>query len=299
MKNILIPTDFSDSAWDALQYGVKLFEDQECTFFLLNVYTPALFQSVEGIPATIGMEDASEVFSMNELQKLESKIREEYPNSKHQYELITSYDYLVEATKDIVKKEDIDLIIMGTKGASGAQEVFLGSNTVRVIKSIKGCPILVIPKGSDFVLPSEIAFATDFKRFYSYIELQPLIDLAKSFSATIRITYVDQHQGELTDEQRFNLNMLDKYLKEVDHYLYTLTSNESIANSLQVFTEELEIYLLAMLHYKHSFIEKLTREPIVKKLAFHIHIPFLVIPELGMSSTFSKKTKTDSESEKI
>ncbi len=291
MKNILIPTDFSENAWNAIRYAAELFRDLECTFFLLNIYAPALFQSVEGVPTDIGFEDASKVYSLNELQQLESRIQNEIPNPKHQYTSLSSYEFLTVAVKNILEKEKIDLIIMGTKGATGAKEVFLGSNTVRIIKTTKYCPVLAIPEGCGFVTPSEIAFATDFKRFYSKNELLPLVDLAKSFDATIRIVYVQQEEGSLTQEQRFNLGMLQKYFDGVKHYQHTLTKSDSVAESLKVFTKELDIYLLAMLQYKHSFIEKLTKEPIVKRVVFHTQIPFLVIPELGMSSTIRNMKK--------
>ncbi len=300
MKKILIPTDFSENAWNAIGYASKLFKDYECTFFLLHIYTPAIFSSIEGVPANTGMEDASMVFSLNKLQKLESKIKNELPVQNHNFVHKVSANFLSNEVKEIVQKEKIDLVIMGTKGATGAASVFMGSNAVRVIKTVKNCPVLVIPEGSDFIVPSEIAFSTDFKRFYSYNELQPLIDFATLFDAAIRIVYVEQQgEKELTKEQQFNLNMLEKYFKDVKHYRHTLTRDDSVADSLKVFTKELDIYLLAMLYYKHSFVEKLTREPIVKRVAFQIQIPFLIIPELGMSSAFSSKTVRTSQLNKV
>ncbi len=298
MKKILIPTDFSENAWNAVQYAARLFEDFDCTFFLLNVYTPVFFSPAEGMPVDIGFEDASRGHSLNELDKLESRIQEEIPNTKHQYISTTSFNLLSVEVKNIVEKETIDLIIMGTKGATGAKEVFLGSNTVHIIKSSKDCPVLAIPEESDFIIPSEIAFATDFKRFYSKNELLPLIDLAKAFNATIRIVYVHQDEGSLTQEQQFNLHMLQKYFDGLKYYQHTLTKSDSVSKSLKIFTEELDIYLLAMLQYRHGFIEKLTKEPIVKRIAFHTQIPFLIIPELGMSSTI-RTTQKETLSAKI
>ncbi len=299
MKKIVIPTDFSENAWNAIVYASELFKDIECTFFLLHSYTPAIFSSIEGVPANTGMEDAAMVFSLNRLKELASKAKKELRVQKHYYVNKVSTNTLANEVKEIVQKEKIDLVIMGTKGATGAASVFMGSNAVRVIKTVKNCPVLVIPEGSDFIVPSEIAFSTDFKRFYSYNELQPLVDFAKLFDATIRIVYIQQEEGTLTKEQQFNLNMLDKYLGEVKHYQHTLTREDSVADSLKVFTKELDIYLLAMLHYKHSFIERLTREPIIKRVAFHIQIPFLVIPELGMSSAFSNNSSRASQLEKV
>ena len=226
-----------------------------------------------------GVSDNSERGLKNVLKKINQTFN--YP--KHSFKTISSFSLLVDEIKDIVEKEAIDLIITGTKGASGLEEVFMGSNTVRIIKSIKNCPVLAIPQFFEYITPTEIAFATDFNRFYTQSELQPIIDLANSFKAAIRIVHVQYEIKALTEIQQFNLNMLRKYLSECEHYLHTVSELNSVSKTLEVFAEELEIHLLAMLNYQHSYVEKMTREPVVKRLAFHTQIPLLVIPELGMS----------------
>ena len=144
--------------------------------------------------------------------------------------------------------------------------------------------MIAIPQHFDFISPSEIAFATDFKRFYSASELKPLIELATMFNATIRIVYVQYEIKALDELQQFNLNMLRKYLNEVEHYVHTVSELNSVSKTLEVFSEELDIHLLAMFNYHHSYMERVTREPIVKKTAFHTQIPLLIIPELGMEA---------------
>ena len=76
--------------------------------------------------------------------------------------------------------------------------------------------------------------------------------------------------------------MLRKYFSDVEHYIHTVSELNSVSHTLDVFSKELDIHLLAMLHYQHSYMERMTREPIVKRTAFHTQIPLLVIPELGM-----------------
>ncbi len=289
MKRILIPTDFSNNAWNAIRYAMRLFQHQEVDFFLLNTYTPVIPSSRFMAPMVNGvrMEDAVRSSSENGLTNTIQKIQEEFNNPKHHFETISSFNLLADEVKDVVDNYEIDLIVTGTKGASGMDEVFMGSNTVRIIKSTKKCPILAIPQHFEFLAPSEIAFATDFNRFYSLTELLPLIELAQSFKATIRIVHVQYEIKALTELQQFNLNMLRKYLGEVEHYIHTVSELNSVSHTLEVFSQELDIHLLAMLHYQHSYMEKMTREPIVKRTAFHTQIPLLVIPELGMEA-FSK-----------
>lgn len=297
MKRILIPTDFSKNAWNAVCYAMRLFQHQECHFFFLNTYTPVIPSSRFMAPMINGVriEDAVRCSSENGLTKTVERVKKTFDNPKHSFETISSFNLLTDEVKEVVDEHGIDLIVAGTKGASGMEEVFMGSNTVRIIKSTKKCPLLAIPQRFEFALPREIAFATDFNRFYSQSELQPIIDLARAFSATLRIVHVQYELKALTELQQFNLNMLRKYFIDIPHYVHTVTELNSVSHTLDVFSKELDIHLLAMLHYQHSYLEKMTREPIVKRTAFHTQIPLLVIPELGMST----HTKNQAQEENL
>jgi nucleotide-binding universal stress UspA family protein len=284
MKNILIPTDFSENAWNATKYALALFADEECVFHLLNTYTPSIAHS-RFMASTMagGVEDATRYNSRKGLERLVEKIQDTFKNDKHSFNTVSSFSLLVDEIKELISEENIDLVVTGTKGASGVEEVFMGSNTVRIIKSVKDCPVLAIPQHFEFETPSEIAFATDFNRFYTVSELQPLIDMANTFNAAVRIVHVQYEIKALTELQQFNLSMLRKYLIEVEHYVHTVSELNSVSKTLEVFTDELDIHLLAMLNYQHSYMERMTREPVVKRVAFHTQIPLLVIPELGMN----------------
>lgn len=284
MKNVLLPTDFSENAWNATKYAIELFKDEECVFHLLNTYTPAIASSRFMATSLSNVQEGSMRNSSERgLEEILRKIKKDFNFPKHSYKTISSFSLLVDEIKDIVENSGIDLIVTGTKGASGIDEVFMGSNTVRIIKSVKNCPVLAIPQHFEYTSPTEIAFATDFNRFYSLSELQPMIDLAKAFKAAIRIVHVQYEIKALSEIQMFNLNMLRKYLNEVEHYVHTVSELNSVSKTLEVFTKELDIHLLAMLNYQHSYMEKMTREPVVKRMAFHTQIPLLVIPELGMN----------------
>ncbi|MDB4293165.1 universal stress protein [Maribacter sp.] len=293
MKNILVPTDFSENAWNATRYAIELFKNEACVFHLLNTYTPAIASSRFMATAVNGgaLENGAQLSSERGLKNIVERIGHTFTNPKHRFETRSSFSFLVDEIKETVEKQHIDLVVTGTKGASGLEEVFMGSNTVRIIKSVKNCPVLAVPNYFEFVTPNEIAFATDFNRFYTKTELQPLHDMANTFNATIRIVHVQNKIHALTKLQQFNLSMLLKYLKGVEHYVHTVTEVNSISKSLELFTEELEIHLLAMLNYQHSYLEKITREPIIKKVAFHTQVPLLVIPELGMYVGTKPKNK--------
>ncbi|MFS4466790.1 universal stress protein [Maribacter sp. 2210JD10-5] len=294
MKQVLIPTDFSENAWNAIEYALSLFEKEACTFYILNTYTPAITSSRFMAASMEGglLNNAAHRFSEDGLKTILERIEKEHPNNKHGFKIISSFNLLTDKILETISDFKIDLVITGTKGASGIEEVFMGSNTVRIIKSVKDCPVLVIPQNFTYQKPTEIAFATDFNRFYTLSELQPLLEMAKAFGAVVRIVNVQYEIKKLTELQLFNLSMLRKYLKDVEHYVHTVSELNSVSKTLELFSEELGIHLLAMLNYQHSYMERLTREPIVKRMAFHTQNPLLVIPELSM--TFSNKaTKSE------
>jgi nucleotide-binding universal stress UspA family protein len=286
MNNILIPTDFSENAWNAIEYAIELFKREDCVFHLLNTYTPAI-PSNRFMASSVnnGILNGAQLYSKNGLQRTIERITDECDFPNHSFKAYSSFSYLVDEVKELIQNKTINLVVTGTKGASGLEEVFMGSNTVRIIKAVKNCPVLVVPQHFGFSIPKEIAFATDFNRFYTKSELQPLKDMAVTFNAAIRIVHVQHEIKALSELQQFNLSMLRRYLGEIEHYVHTVSELNSVSKTLEVFTNELDIHLLAMLNYQHSYMEKITREPIVKRVAFHTQIPLLVIPELGMSMT--------------
>lgn len=291
MKHILIPTDFSKNAWNAALYAIELFKNEKCVFHLLNVYTPAILNSRFLAVNFNGRAsvDRERLHSERGLKELLKQFKNIYDNPEHRFNTISSFSLLVDGITEVVENDSIDLIVMGTKGLSGRAAVFMGSNAVCIIKSIKNCPVLAIPQHFEFVTPSEIALATDFNRFYTQSELQPLIDMANAFDAVIRIVHVQDNEKALTEIQQFNLGMLRKYFNNVEHYVHTVSELNSVSKTLEVFTNELDIHLLAMLNYKHSQMERMTREPVVKCSAFHTQIPLLVIPELGLGMSPRRK----------
>jgi len=283
MKNILIPTDFSENAWNALQYSVTLFKKVPCTFYLLNTYQPAMpliGANLVNREGSLRLLQHMKEDSKNGLEKWMESIQKKFKNPNHHFESISVEEALVPCIKKTVKAKAISLLIMGTKGASGLTEIFMGSNAVRVIQNMKLCPILAIPENIKFVRPKEIAFPTDFHRFFSEGEIKPLVELTKLFNSSIKIVHINKEET-LSDVQQYNLMMLKRHLKTVEHYTYWLPKFEKISNAITIFVEDLDIDLLAMVNYNQSIIEKITHEPVIKKIGFKVTVPFLVLPEAG------------------
>lgn len=273
-RSILIPTDFSDNAWNAAVYALKLYADEECTFYFLHAYAMANINSRTYI--TANFVSTLEEDSLRQLTDLKEMVERSNINANHSFDIILCKDKLQQAIEKTIKKYKIDLIIMGTNGATKAKEIFFGSNTVHLIQKIKSCPVLVVPSDFEFVEPKQIAFPTDFNRFFGE-ELQPIKDLSELHDSKIRIVHITK-TSNLSKLQNYNLCMLKVYLENNPHSFHWLPDYASMTKEINDFIKDFNINILAMINYEHSFIEAILNEPVVKKIGFSPAVPFLVIP---------------------
>lgn len=295
MKNILIPTDFSENSWNAIQYVLDFFKKEECKIHLLNTYTPAIASSRFMAASMEGgmLEKSAKTASKNGLKNLINRISREFGNSNHTIKTSSSFSFLVDEIKEILDAKEIDLIAMGTKGASGLKEVFMGTHTVKVIQAIRNCPVLVIPENFNVSNGAEIAFATDYKRNFDAEMLQPLKQMATILDATIRIIHITEEKV-LNKYQEANMHILTAYFRTIKHTLHWIPSYASKTEVISEFLEELAINMLAIVNFEHSPLVQLLREPVVKHLAFHTQIPLLVLPEYGFNELSNLDIKNKS-----
>jgi len=271
--HILFPTDFSDNAWSAAVYELHLYKETECKFYFLHstkMTVSTMFNFSNKLLKV--MSDNA----LKELNDLKSMAENSNANANHEFEIILSTEDLQSAIDTAIHKFSIDIIVMGTKGTTGAKGLLLGSNTVRIIKKIKDCPILIVPDEFDFVEPTQIAFPTDFHRFYGE-EILPIKRLAELYNSKIRILHISE-EDKLSHIQDYNLEMLKTYLKDYSSSFHWMPDYAKKTQEINDFIEELDINILVMINYKHSLIESIIKEPIIKKFGFKPIIPVLVIP---------------------
>ncbi len=279
MKRILVPTDFSNNAYSALFYATRLFQHQDCQFFILNTFdvkTPLLTSRIDTSKGDLLYQQLRNE-SEEKLTETKHSIVRDTEDFNHTFEGISVSKKLPETINKTIKSKHIDMVVMGTKGVSGVKEVFMGSNTVKVIQKIEGCPILAVPNEFDFERPIEIAFATDFRRFYSKEEIHPLLEIATLYGSAIRIMHVHEEEG-LDEVQEHNFKKLKEHLKDHTYSTHWASRFDNKADVIKAFIDKMNINMISMLHYKHSFMETITQEPVVKKIGFQATIPFLVIP---------------------
>lgn len=284
MLKILLPTDFSTNANNAIGYALKFFEKRECLFYILHTYTPAFYRMdyLLGGPSFSAIPDMGVDISMAGLEKTKTNIEKDHTNPRHRFKLVSAFNLLTDEINSIAAEKDIDLVVMGTQGASGAKEIFLGTNTVYVIRKAR-IPVMAIPASFEFKRANKILFPSDYWSKYKKYEISTLLDIAEANSAEITVLHVKE-EYELTAKQQENKTHLRALLKDSSHRFEELRG-ALMPQAVMDYIDEHQFDLLAMMNRQHSFLERIMWRQNVDQIGFHVKIPFLVIRD---TSTINK-----------
>lgn len=279
MKHILIPTDFSDNAWNALVYGISFFKKTHCTFHIVHINAintnssgeAAMYVSPDLLEKTILAE------SREKLKVLIKKVEKLPLNTKHYFKTQAIYGFLTDQLKDQVKEKNIELIIMGTKGSSGLKAVSIGSNTGNVITKVP-CTIMAVPESATYESVKEIGFPSDLNLAYEIKVLDTIKDIILLKNSALRLLYISSKREELNTNQIKIKNLLLDYFKETECTFHEVTGKK-IDESVQCFTESRNLDMLIMVAKNLNFLESILFRPTVERISYHTKVPFLVIHE--------------------
>lgn len=277
MKRILLPTDFSENALNAVDYAVSLFKNEKTHFYLLNTYTPVLYDSdyiLYSPTSSLSIDELYHKKSLSGLENVKETVLKKYSNSLHTFELISSFSLLNEEIKEQVKSKNIDLIIMGTQGVTGAAQILFGTHTVHAIRRAI-CPLLAIPSTSRYINPKNILFPTDFEINYTAEHLKLLKHVARENNSTIHILHVD-FGHPLLEEHEQAKDKLKKYFDK--NIRFVSIEKNTVTEGIYEYQQENNIDLLVMISNKHSFFENMLFRPVINEIGFRVKTPFLVIP---------------------
>ncbi|MBT8294935.1 MAG: universal stress protein [Gramella sp.] len=276
MKNILLPTDFSDNALNAIKYALQLFSDIDCTFYILHTFTPTAYHSGKAFKnfTSVELVRANRKAASERTREIVDALKNEFKNSRHTIEWMVDFNLLISKVKSVVKEKQIDFILMGTQGATGAREIFLGTQTMYTIKNVNR-PVLAVPSGYKFKKPLKILFATDYK-----VVREKDLKLIKFFtdlnSARLHIMNVN-NSASLEPEQKEKQESISKFFSD-QQPVFHITEGDDVPEAVKTFQKENHIDLIFMVHKKHSFFENILFKPVINELVYHTNIPFMVMP---------------------
>ena len=276
MKAILLPTDFSKISINAIHYAIAMFEKESCDFYLLNVQKASSFISDDMMLMSSSTTIYETLISAakKSTENIIAKIKAKYGNENHRFHSIVDYDSLIDSINQTSKIHNIDLIVMGTKGASGLESVLLGSNTAHAMQQCN-VPVLAIPDGCKFKGFNKVLFSTSHLSLHGIEELKPLQYLKSLYGFKLEILHIkDEHNS--TNEVLSNEVLFKKYFSDAT-YTYMEVSSKKMFEKVSQHIIENKIDLFAIVSTKHSYLDRLLNRYPVETFGLKIHTPFLVM----------------------
>ena len=215
--------------------------------------------------------------SKRSLTNLIKKIETKYKNDKHAFHSVVDYDNFIDSINQVTINKQIDLIVMGTKGASGLEKVIFGSNTVHVMQRCVA-PVLAIPDGCLFNGLNKIAFTTNYETLHNIEELKPLKYLCTLYNSKLNVLHFDDLEGK-SNQKKENKEFLKTHFNDITYENKDSYSTDTY-KTLEEYVHSHNIKLIAMMRRKHTFLERLFNRHPEETLAFSIDIPFLIMENL-------------------
>ena len=279
MRTILIPTDFSANAKNAIDYALELYKCERSKFYFLHAYADEVYGPFKKNDGASFESQKSNIKSNTEaaLKKLVDEVKAKTHNPKHSYEYVSAFESLVDAVNDFVNKINVDIVIMGTQGKTADKKVTFGSHTVQVFKYVQ-CPVLAIPAAYEYQQPKKILFPTDYMLPYKRRELKLLNLIAAEFKSEVHCLYFSDYD-ELSHRQTDNKRFLSEELSE-SYLFFNTTPVDNKAEAILDYIAKHQINLLVMVNARHSFLEDLLYRSTVDEIGLKIKLPFLVMQNL-------------------
>jgi len=277
MKKILLPIDFSETSDNAFVYAMELAKKLKAEVIVLHTFDLPIIDS-QAMPINYAtIYETIELTNFDHYREKMPKLHAiaEERNLDHvPMRHILMDGELVYNIKKVVKQEEIDFVVMGTKGATGWLDSFLGTNTGSVISDVS-VPVLSVPIEAKFGKIETIAFTTRFRK--KDIEaLVKVVVLAKKLHAKVKCLHVQTSDSDVTDD---TIKRWKSHFDEEENLKFYIIPSDNVTETVEDFLVDQDIDVLAMLTYKRNFFVELFTNTTTQKLSYHLKTPILALHE--------------------
>jgi nucleotide-binding universal stress UspA family protein len=275
MKNILLLTDFSDNAQNAINYAMEFFKGGTYNFFLLNVQKVSNYTTGDLMTstATTSVYDTIIKDPKVALNNMIKKLENDYKDENYSFETICDYDSFISAINQTIKLKSIDLIVMGSNGTTGAKEVIFGSNTINVIRNVD-CPVLVIPQDYKYNGLNSIVFATNADEKFNRKPLKPLLHIVFKFNSELNILTLEK--DEIINSFKEEKVKMDEFFKGINLSFYAI-ENVPADIAIDSFVQIKQVDLTATIINKESFFKRLISGSATDEITYNSRVPLLIM----------------------
>lgn len=277
MKNILVPIDFTETSENAFVYALEMAKAYKAKLVLLHTFELPIVDS-QVVPINYAeMYESLEMSNSdnfkNELKKLKEIAKGHKAEDLTISHILKDGD-LLECVKEVVNQENIDFVVMGTNGATGWLESFIGTNTGSVISDV-WVPVLSVSNETKFTKMDTIGFTTKYREDEIHA-LNEVLSFAKKLDAKVKCLYVktsdSEHRGE-------SINYWESIFEDEKDLEFFIIPSDDVETTIEDFITSQSIDLLAMVTHKKNFFTRLFTTSTTQKMSQHSKTPILALHE--------------------
>ncbi len=273
MKTILLPTDFSDGSWKAADYVASLYRGTPCRYIIAHSF----YAPVGMLEVDISMYIAA---ISNEVDDQISDFLKSFKEFDHHedssFETVSKFGDVSSMVNDLVKNNDVDLIVMGTRGASNDMNTILGSVVQEVLNHLP-CPLICVPENAETTPPKHIMLTTNYQITENLNKLLVVREIAETHESRISIVHVRKKiEGPLPVESEVEEEILHNFFGAIPQ-AYFDRYNDDVEMGILNFANQRGIDLIVMLHEHKGFWKRLFQKSITSELRLHSNLPILAL----------------------
>jgi nucleotide-binding universal stress UspA family protein len=275
MKTIIVPTDFSPIAKNAMNFAANMAININASLMLLHVYQVPV--SMADVPVVMVSAEELRKSSEAKLQEIKEALTH-ITSGKIKIYTEARLGDVGDELEEVCKHIQPFAVMMGTRGTTGVERVLFGSTTLTAIRHLKW-PVIVVPPGKEYGTGiNKVGFACDFDKVIESTPIQFIKNMVKEFDAELHVLNVD-HEGRHfkpeTPEQSVMLDILLAGLNPTYHFI----EHVDIEDGINAFVEENNIDLLITIPKKHTFLDNLFKKSSTKQLVTQSHVPVMCVHE--------------------
>lgn len=276
MKKILFPTDFTATSENAFRYALHIANQFNASIATIHTFTAPVVATTPMVMVE-EMAELTEQYEMQEYQVFNKKMHQMADDlglSRIEIKHTLEYGLAVEEIVRISKKEECDMIIMGTDGSDGFGRWLFGSHAAKVVSKAT-VPVLIIPNEAKYSPIKKISYATSFEDISDNV-INDLVAWISKFGAELTFVHIASKNEYIDAEQYANMSELTDLAERYDNVKFKIIYDNDVLDELEDYVEDESFDMLVMVTHRYPFFKRLFNPSMTRQMTFETEIPLLV-----------------------